>query len=74
MMFFFRSFSGVSHYMLKFTAKYFLHQPQHLWHPHCEGVVAHKSASNVTLEKFSHTHTCIKGDSWILDIILGYVS
>ena len=51
------NFFRVSHYIFKFTAKYFLQQPQHLWHHYCEGVASHKSASNIELEVFSHTQT-----------------
>jgi hypothetical protein len=34
-------------------------------------VASHKCASNVILVKW-HTHTCMQGDSGILDIAVGY--
>ena len=59
MMLFDMSFSTVSHYILKFMAKYFLQQLLNLWQPYSEGVASHKTASNVDLLIFSHTHMAV---------------
>ena len=62
-------FSSVR-FIFKFTAKYFLQKPHHLWH-----TLMWRRSFTIQCIKISirnmFTHSCIQDVSWILDITVG---